>query len=79
MNTQTQTHMEKAKERFLILQKKTADKNAALHEYETKVQARIVKTAGLRALRLAKEEADRIAATKKPASAKRQRASKNKT
>jgi len=59
--------MEKAESRFLETLKKTADRNKATAEYQSEAKARAIKTAKLRELRLAKEEADRTAEALKPA------------
>ena len=56
-----QNIMEKAQSRFLETQKKTADRNKATDEYQSEAKARAIKTARLRELRLAKDEAERIA------------------
>lgn len=49
--------MEKAEARFLETQKKTAARNAAMTEYQTEAKARAIKTAKLRELRLARDQA----------------------
>jgi hypothetical protein len=51
--------MQKAEARFAERQKKATDRAQATTEYMTEAKARAVKTARLRELRLAKEEADR--------------------
>jgi hypothetical protein len=56
-----QNIMQKAESRFLETQKKTAERNKAMAEYQSEAKARAIKTAKLRELRLAKEEADRVA------------------
>jgi len=53
--------MQKAESRFLETQKKAAERSKAMAEYQSEAKARAIKTARLRELRLAKEEADRIA------------------
>jgi len=58
--------MEKAEARFVDKQKKTAERNKATAEYMTEAKLRVIKTAKLRELRLAKEEADRIAEALNP-------------
>ncbi|UDL89065.1 hypothetical protein LGH82_28940 [Mesorhizobium sp. PAMC28654] len=58
--------MEKAEARFVDKQKKTAERNKATAEYMTEAKLRIIKTAKLRELRLAKEEADRVAEALNP-------------
>jgi hypothetical protein len=54
-----QSVIQKAERRFLETQKKTAERNKAMAEYQAEAKARAAKTARLRELRLAKEEADR--------------------
>jgi hypothetical protein len=61
-----QNIMEKAEARFVDKQKKTAERNKATAEYMTEAKAREIKTARLRQLRLAKEEADRAAEALNP-------------
>jgi hypothetical protein len=61
-----QTIMEKAEARFVDKQKKTAERNKATAEYVSEAKAREIKTARLRELRLAKEEADRAAEAANP-------------
>jgi hypothetical protein len=56
-----QNIMQKAESRFLETQKKTAERNKAMAEYQSEAKARAIKTARLKELRLAKEEADRVA------------------
>ncbi|MDX8450184.1 hypothetical protein [Mesorhizobium captivum] len=53
--------MQKAEARFADMQKKTAERNKATADYLSEAKLRIIKTAKLRELRLAKEEADRVA------------------
>ena len=55
-----QSIMEKAEARFMDKQKKTAERNKATSDYVSEARAREIKTARLRGLRLAKEEADRV-------------------
>jgi hypothetical protein len=62
----SQSIMEKAEARFLERQKKTVERNKATAEYLSEAKARIIKTARLRELRLAKEEADRVAEALNP-------------
>ena len=62
MSENNQGILQKAESRFLETQKKTAERNKAMAEYHAEAKARATKTARLRELRLAKEEADRIAA-----------------
>jgi hypothetical protein len=62
--------MEKAEARFADAQKRTADRNKATTEYMSEAKARALKTARLRELRLAKEEADRVAGFLDPVKAK---------
>ncbi|RRH93421.1 hypothetical protein EH240_29690 [Mesorhizobium tamadayense] len=66
-----QSIMEKAEARFLEKQKKTAEQNKATAEYLSEAKARTIKTARLRELRLAKEEADRVAEALNPAPKKK--------
>lgn len=63
----SQNIMAKAETRFADKQKKTADRDRATAEYISEAKAREIKTARLRALRLAKEEADRAAEANNPA------------
>ena len=76
-----QNMMEKAQLRSLAKQKKTEEGSKAAAEYQAEVKARNLKTAKLRALRLAKEAADRAAEALKPAEPKKRasRASKSRT
>jgi hypothetical protein len=67
----SQTIMEKAEARFLEKQKKTVERNKATAEYLSEAKARTIKTARLRELRLAKEEADRVAEALNPAPKKK--------
>lgn len=76
MSDNTQNIMEKAESRFLETQKKTADRNKAAAEYQSEAKARIIKTARLRELRLAKDEADRAAEALKPVEPKKKRVSR---
>ncbi|WP_292165237.1 hypothetical protein [Mesorhizobium sp.] len=71
-----QSIMEKAEARFMEKQKKTAERNQATAEYVSEAKARDIKTARLRALRLAKEEADRAAEALNPVAPKKKRASR---
>ncbi len=57
----SQNIIQKAETRFLETQKKTAERNKAMAEYQSEAKARAIKTAKLRELRLAKEEEDRVA------------------
>ena len=68
----------KANTRFQDAQKKTADRKQASNEYETEAKAREVKTAKLKALRLAKEAEDRLVAALTPEPVKAKRASRAK-
>ena len=61
MSESSQSAMQKAELRFLEAQKKSAERNKAMAEYQAEAKARAAKTARLRELRLAKEEADRKA------------------
>lgn len=65
------TIMEKAQARFLETQKKTAERNKATAEYVSEAKAVAIKTARLKGLRLAKEEAERAAEALKPVKPKR--------
>lgn len=58
--------MEKAEARFMDKQKKTAERSKATAEYLSEAKLRDIKTARLRELRLAKEEADRVAEALNP-------------
>jgi hypothetical protein len=66
--------MEKAQSRYIETQKKTAERNKATAEYQSEAKARIIKTARLRELRLAKDEADRAAEALRPVEPKKKRA-----
>lgn len=66
--------MEKAEARFAENQKRVADRSKATSEYMSEAKARALKTARLRQLRLAKEEADRAAGLLQPVKAIVQRA-----
>lgn len=70
--------MEKAELRFLETQRKTADRAKATAEYQTEAKLRAQKTAKLRELRLAKEEAERAEAAGAPEPARKKRASRAK-
>ena len=74
MADDTQSIIDKAETRFLETQKKNADKARAMTEYHTQAKLRAQKTAKLRELRLAREEADRAAEALKPAPIKKKRA-----
>lgn len=76
MMQSSQSMMEKAQSRSLAKQKKTDEGNKAAAEYQAEVKARILKTARLRELRLAKEEADRAAEALKPVEPKKKRVSR---
>ena len=71
-----QNIMEKAESRFLETQRKTADRAKATIEYQTEAKLRALKTARLRELRFAKDEAERAAEALKPAAPKKKRASR---
>ncbi len=71
MTESRQNSMEKAELRFLETQRKTADRAKATVEYQTEATLRAVKTARLRELRFAREEAERAAEALKPASPKK--------
>ena len=76
MAESSQNIMEKAESRFLETQRKTADRAKATIEYQTEAKLRAVKTARLRELRLAKDEAERAAAALKSAQPAKKRASR---
>lgn len=60
-------------------QKKAAERAKAMNEYQTEAKLRAQKTAKLRELRLARDEAERAAAEAlKPAEPKKKRASRAK-
>ncbi|MDR7221067.1 hypothetical protein J2X13_001473 [Aminobacter aminovorans] len=65
--------LEKAQSRSIEAQKKTAERNSAMAEYQSEAKARAIKTAKLRELRLAKDEADRAAEALKPVEPKKKR------
>jgi hypothetical protein len=67
----SQSIMEKAEARFMEKQTKTVERNKATAEYLSEAKVRIIKTARLRELRLAKEEADRVAEALNPAPKKK--------
>ncbi|PAP94174.1 hypothetical protein [Mesorhizobium wenxiniae] len=69
-----QSITEKAEARFMEKQKKTAERNQATAEYVSEAKARTIKTQKLRALRMAKEEADRAAEALNPVAPKKKRA-----
>ena len=68
--------MELAQARFLETLRKTAERYHAMADYQAEAQARAIKTARLRKLRLAKEEAERAAEALKPAAPKKKRPSR---
>jgi hypothetical protein len=68
--------LEKTQTRLLDKEKKTAERNKATADYLSEAKARAIKTAKLRELRLAKEEADRAAEALKPVEPKKKRASR---
>ncbi|WP_149760527.1 hypothetical protein [Neomesorhizobium albiziae] len=71
-----QNIMEKAETRFMETQKKNAEKAKAMNEYQTEAKLRAQKTAKLRELRLARDEAERAAEALKPVEPKKKRASR---
>jgi hypothetical protein len=71
-----QNIMEKAETRFMETQKKNAEKAKAMNEYQTEAKLRAQKTARLRELRLARDEAERAAEALKPVEPKKKRASR---
>ena len=74
-----QNIMEKAESRFLETQKKTADRAKATIEYQTEAKLRATKTARLRELRLAKDEAERAAAALRSTEPSKKRAPRRQT
>lgn len=76
MTDSRQNIMEKAETRFLETQKKNAERAKAMNEYQTEAKLRAQKTAKLRELRLARDEAERAAEAAKPATPKKKRASR---
>jgi hypothetical protein len=70
-----QNIMEKAESRFLETQKKAEGSAKGTIQYQTEAKLRAVKTARLRELRLAKDEAERAAEALRPAAPKKKRAS----
>lgn len=58
--------LDKAQLRSIETQKKTAERNNAMAEYQSEAKARAAKTAKLRELRLAREAADRAAEALNP-------------
>ena len=71
-----QSILEKAQSRFLETQKTPADRNRPAAEYQSEAKARALRTARLRDLRLAKDEAERIAEALKPVEPKKKQASR---
>lgn len=67
---------EKMMARTLENQKKQAERNKATAEYISEAKARDLKTARLRELRLARDEAERAAEASKPTPAPKKRASR---
>jgi hypothetical protein len=74
-----QNIMEKAEARFLETQKKAEGIAKGTIQYQTEAKLRAVKTARLRELRLAREEAERAAAALKPAQSAKRGASRRQT
>ena len=74
MDKRTKSINDTAEARFAKSQKKLAEGLQATTEYMAEAKVRAAKTARLRELRLAKEEADRAAGTLEPAKIKRERA-----
>lgn len=68
----------KANSRFQDAQKKAAERKQASNDYESEAKAREIKTAKLKAQRLAKEAEDRLVAALTPAPVKAKRASRAK-
>lgn len=66
MAERTQNIMEKAEARFIETQKKAAARNTAMLEYQAEAKARAKKTAELRELRLARDQAALDAEASKP-------------
>jgi hypothetical protein len=73
LSENNQTPMEKAEAHFVEKQKRAADRRQASAEYISEAKARAVKTARLRELRLAKEEAERAAGSSEPPKARTER------
>ena len=73
MDVVMENFLEKAQSRSIEAQKKTAERNSAMAEYQSEAKARAIKTAKLRELRLAKDEADRAAEALKPVEPKKKR------
>ncbi len=78
MTDSRQNIMEKAETQFMETQKKTAERAKAMNEYQTEAKLRAQKTAKLRELRLARDEAERAAEALKPVEPKKKRASRAK-
>ena len=74
MIAQSRMKIERAQMQLLKTQKKVAERGKAVAEYELESRARADKSAKLRELRLAKEEADRNAAALLPVTPKKPRA-----
>jgi hypothetical protein len=74
LSTNNPSLMEKAEARFAERLKKTSERAQATAEYVSEARARAVKTAKLKQLRLARDEAERVAGTAQPVKAKAQRA-----
>ena len=64
----------RAEERFRVREQRASDADQAMRDIAVARDAERAKTERLRALRLAKEEADRVAAAAKPAPVKKTRA-----
>ncbi|BBD35667.1 hypothetical protein Amn_05470 [Aminobacter sp. Y103A] len=73
MDVAMENFLEKAQSRSIEAQKKAAERNSAMADYQSEAKARAIKTAKLRELRLAKDEADRAAEALKPVEAKKKR------
>ena len=69
--------LEKAQSRSIEAQKKILERNSAMVEYQSETKALASKSAKLRELRLAKDEADRAAEALKPVEPKKKRVSRS--
>jgi hypothetical protein len=79
MSTAKNFDADKSQARTLENQKKVAERSKATAEYMSEAKATALKTARLRELRLARDEADRAAEALKPAPAPKKRASRAKS
>jgi hypothetical protein len=74
MSRSNSTLMEKAESRFAERLKRTTDRTQATAEYVSEAKTRAAKTAKLRELRLARDEAERAAGTAEPVKVRAHRA-----